>query len=74
MPREPRAFSVEQLQSMLPKVGDRLMKPMARSSTFSTEVIAPEPCIVVEVNKEYLWYRVCFDKTGLHQCFKLPEM
>lgn len=73
MAKDKKPYTKEELREMLPKVGDRLMKPMTRSATFATEVMALEPCIVVEVNVENYWYRVCFDCTGTHQCFKLPE-
>ena len=67
---KPTCYTKDELRAMLPKVGDRLMKPMMRSFSEGT---ALEPCTVVEVNVDYFWYRVCFDCTGTHQCFKLPE-
>lgn len=59
---------------MLPKVGDRRMEKMFYSVHCITEQVKPQPCVVVEVNEEHLWYRVQFDKTGICQCFKLPEV
>lgn len=73
MAKDKRPYTKDELREMLPKVGTRLLKPMTRSSTFSAEIVTPEPCIVVEVNVENYWYRVRFDKTGTCQCFKLPE-
>ena len=63
-------YTRQELRKMLPKVGDRLIRPMTRAGT---EDLKLYPCVVVEVNVEHYWYRVRFDATGWCQCFKLPE-
>lgn len=68
-----KPYTKEELRAMLPKVGDRLMETLAASTSCQITTLKPEPCTVVEVNVEHLWYRVVFDRTGVSQCFKLPE-
>ena len=68
-------YTKEELRAMLPKVGERrLEKPiMSNNGSISFGVTAAQPCTVVEVNEAHYWYRVQFDKTGICQCYKLPE-
>lgn len=33
-----------------------------------------QPCVVEYVNTAHRWYMVRFDKTGLRQCYKLPQI
>ena len=69
-----RPYTKEGLRAMLPKVGDRLMEKMVASTNAQTEAPSAQPCTVVEVNEEHYWYRVVFDRTGISQYFKLPEV
>lgn len=61
-----------ELMRQLPKVGERRLEIMTILRERRTEA-PPEPCTVVEVNAPHLWYRVRFDKTGWHECYKLPK-
>ena len=64
----------EELQEFLPNVGDTLERvPTVYNSTIGLERPKPQPCIVEYVNREHLWYKVRFVKTGLTECFKVPE-
>ena len=67
-------YTKEELQAMLPKVGEHLMKKPSCSVSCQIEPMKEQPCVVVEVNEAHLWYRVQFDKTGICQCYKLPEV
>ena len=60
------------LMRQLPKVGDRRLEDMTilRERRWDAP---PEPCVVTEVNHAHLWYRVKFDRTGWHECYKLPK-
>lgn len=64
-------LTVNDVRNMLPKVGDiRREIP-----TIPDKVQSPEPreCIVVEVNRAHLWYRVRFTGSGFIECYKLPQ-
>lgn len=67
-----KPYTKEELRAMLPQVGDRRMEIMCASTNAQTEAPREQACTVVEVNEAHLWYRVRFDRTGVHQCFKLP--
>lgn len=62
-------FSV---MEQLPKVGQKRMEKMTIQRE-GTKDNPPEPCVVVEVNRAHLWYRVRFTRTGFHECYKLPK-
>lgn len=66
------ALSKEELRAQLPKVGDKLME--RRTLEGKLRVGDLEPCVVVEVSPEHLWYRVRFIETGFHECIKLPKV
>ena len=60
------------LMAQLPKVGQKRMEKMTipREGTKDNPM---EPCVVLEVNRAHLWYRVRFTRTGFHECYKLPK-
>lgn len=60
------------LMERLPKVGQKRMERMAVGPE-KKGAPPPEPCVVVEVNRAHLWYRVRFIRTGFHECYKLPR-
>ena len=64
-------YTAEELRRQLPKVGDKRMEKPTGSSMMS-QTLGPEPCVVIEVNREHLWYRVRFEWGGT-ECYKLPE-
>jgi hypothetical protein len=57
---------------VLPRLGDRLMRKMT-SINFGTIDTKPEPCVVTYVNKPKRWYQVTFVKSGIKECYKVPE-
>lgn len=59
------------LMEQLPAVGDHRMEVM--TVTDRVDLNLAEPCVVVEVNRDRLWYRVRFDRTGSCECYKLPR-
>lgn len=61
-----------ELMKKLPKVGDRRLEPMTILRERRADV-PPEPCVVVYVNQDHLWYRVRFLNAGWHECYKLPR-
>jgi hypothetical protein len=64
-------FTKDELKAMLPKVGDkRTEKPTA--CRVPGVPVKKQPCVVIEVNQEHLWYRVRFEWGGI-ECYKLPE-
>lgn len=70
-------MTVKDARTLLPKVGDKRMEvPTVWKSSGCTEQanIPPQPCTVVEVNREHLWYRVRFEDSGWHECFKVPRL
>ena len=61
------------VQNMLPKVGDKMKKrPTIIHLRGLTQEAPLQDCVVVEVNREHLWYRVRFE-SGAHECYKVPE-
>lgn len=61
------------VQNMLPKVGDKMRKkPTLLRAGGQAEERPAQDCVVVEVNREHLWYRVRFE-SGAHECYKVPE-
>lgn len=65
------AIDKEELRAQLPNVGDKLME--RRTLEGKLQISDPEPCEVVEVNRDHLWYRVRFLATGWNECIKLPK-
>ena len=67
----PRGMTLEEVRTLLPNVGD------VRQETLTTQdkIDAPHPqeCVVVEVNRANLWYRVRF-AGGFHECYKVPRV
>lgn len=61
-----------ELMERLPRVGDRRME-YPTPKAFDQAVPQRKRCVVVEVNRAHLWYRVRFADTGQHECYKLPE-
>jgi len=67
-------YTREQLEAMLPAVGTYLMRTPAALDDQYGRGVMPRRCVAVEVNTFALWYRVRFLGSGLHQCFKVPEI
>lgn len=67
-------YTPEQLQAMLPKVGDVLERPPTLHKSLGFGEAAPQPCVVEYVNAPHRWYMVRFIKTGIRQCYKLPRV
>lgn len=63
-----------QAEQLLPAVGEKLRKTPAYLDDDHRRGRSPRDCIVVEVNPLSLWFRVRFVNSGLHQCFKVPEI
>ena len=55
----------------LPRVGDRIMRPVTHNQIWNEDSI--EPCIVTYVNKDKNWYQVTFEKSGIKECYKCPD-
>lgn len=68
-------YSFGELRAMLPKVGDhRTETPTVYSTAGMTEALRqPQPCQVVLVNREHLWYTVEFEN-GFRETYKLPHV
>lgn len=66
-----RPYTKEELRTMLPKVGDFLMKRQQIGYP-RCELSEPRSCRVTYVNTEHLWYEVQF-RNGQRECFKVPE-
>ena len=58
------------LAEKLPDVGDVRYETMTVSDR--VDVQRPEKCVVVQVNKQRMWYCVQFERTGTKECYKLP--
>lgn len=67
-------YSREMLEQMLPNVGDYLMREPSALNGEARKNIIRKRCVVVEVNREALWYRVQWLDTGYYECFKVPEL
>lgn len=63
----------EFIRDMLPRVGERRMETPTSGGGAFTYTTETEPCVVVTVHRDNLWYRVRFDRTGLCETYKLPE-
>lgn len=65
----------QEIRWTLPKVGDKLMEvPMLAKTAGAGDMVRPAlPCVVIEVNREKLWYRVRFE-AGYTECYKLPKI
>lgn len=58
-------------QTMLPKVGDKLIRRMSvGNSGVGLDKIRPDKVTVTFVNREHLWYEVQFS-CGVRQAFKI---
>lgn len=68
-------YSLGELRAALPKVGDHRMEtPTVYATAGLTEMLRqPQPCRVVLVNKEHLWYMVEFEH-GYRETYKLPKV
>lgn len=65
-------YTKEDVQAMLPKVGDRLMRvPPVHGTDRIKQAGLPQLCTVEDVHAEHLWYRVRFNK-GYCACYKMP--
>lgn len=66
-------YSTEQIQRMLPKVGDELFLLPAHHSDGDEpgRLVGARRCRVIYVNKKHLFYRVRF-ASGITQSYKLP--
>lgn len=63
-------FTVNELRHQLPKVGDKRVE-VPTAGRVPGAPVQPQPCVVIEVNREHLWYRVRFE-WGSTECYKLP--
>lgn len=65
------------LLAMLPKVGEhRMERPTIDENTRtqgSPHQNAPQPCVVIEVNRAHLWYTVQFEN-GFRESYKVPKL
>ena len=57
--------------SKLPRVGDRIMRPMSCNQIWKDDEI--KPCIITYVNKDKNWYQVTFVNNGIKECYKVPD-
>lgn len=66
-------YTRAELEAMLPKVGEKMMRvPSALADTYGIHR-RPQPCTVVAVNLNGLWYRVYYEDLGFSECYKVPE-
>ena len=76
--KRPRLLSREEMEAMLPNVGDiRMERPTIDESTTPKGAFRETParrCVVEEVHREHLWYRVRFENTGLCECYIVPAV
>ena len=66
-------YRKENLQALLPKVGDSLMKIPTMNKERGLKDPPPLPCKVEYVNRDHLWYQVRFNN-GYTECYKVPEL
>lgn len=69
-------YSKEELRAMLPKVGDRLKRvPTYLKLVYGPkrENTPPQPCTVIFVNPDKMWYTVRFD-SGQRESYKVPDV
>lgn len=62
----------EDVQAMLPKVGDRMTLTPTLHKSLGICTPRPREAVVVFVHPKHHWYMVRFDN-GLRECFKLPQ-
>lgn len=69
-------LSKRDVRRLLPDVGDERMEvpTQDRVPNGAPSKDRPLECTVVEVNRAHLWYRVKFKDTGLHECYKVPQL
>lgn len=71
LPDRGAGLTKEAVRAMLPKVGDvRMEIPMLNNKI---QTIPPMECVVIEVHREHLWYRVRFKETGHCESYKMPK-
>lgn len=59
---------------LLPRVGDVRMEHFTIDKHGGiADVDKPQRCVVVEVNREHMWYRVQFEN-GFTECYKVPKL
>lgn len=56
----------------LPRVGER--RKEVPTIMDGIEQVKPQKCVVVQVSKRGLWYRVRFTETGRCECYKVPKL
>lgn len=56
----------------MPRVGDRIMRVMARYPSWNEDM--PLPCVVTYVNKKKNYYQVSFIESGITECYKVPDL
>lgn len=68
-------YSLGELMAALPKVGDvRTETPTVYATAgLGMALRQPQPCRVVLVNREHLWYTVEFEH-GYRETYKLPKV
>ena len=66
----------DDVRATMPKVGDELMrKPAYYYGFFSQrDVVMEQPCVVIYVHPEHLWYTVRFKRSGIVESYKLPDL
>ena len=60
------------MRRQLPPIGHRMRRRMYNGHELDNN--NPVWCEVVAVNPSKLWYRVRYMGTGVHECFKVPEV
>ena len=65
----------DEVRAQLPAVGDvRMERPgYIDSNTKDPLFIKPRRCVVIEVSREHLWYRVQYEN-GTTEAFKVPHL
>lgn len=63
----------EATQALLPEVGDELMRTPNTEKSWGMSNPRPRKCVVEQVNRDHLWYRVRFPDSGLTECYKVPD-
>ena len=63
------------VRRLLPEVGEkRIEMPSYGIGAESVRCRQPQECTVVAVHPAHLWYRVRFDASGWHECYKVPQL
>jgi hypothetical protein len=62
------------LEQLLPSVGEHLTRPPSALNGDLRKNLIRRRCVVVQVNREALWYRVKWLNAGYYECFKVPEV